>query len=70
MATVRPGSFADEINLPQGWIITEINRQPVTDDASYRGVVSGLHSGSDVAFLMRDPSQRNGGIQVFGGTLP
>ncbi len=70
ITNVRAGSFADEINLPQGWIITEINRQPVNDEASYRGIVSGLKSGGDVVFITRDPSQRTGGIQVFGGTLP
>lgn len=70
ITSVRPGSFADEINLPQGWVITEINRVPITDDSSYRNAVAGLHSGSDVAFAMRDPSQRSSGNQYFGGTLP
>ena len=71
VTSVRPGSFAEGINVQQGWVITEINRQPVIDDASYRSVVSGLRSGSDVVFVMRDPSQRGGGgNQYFGGTLP
>ncbi len=70
VSSVRPGSFADEINLPQGWVITEINRQAITDESVYRSVVSGLHSGSDVVFVMRDPTQRSSGNQLIGGTLP
>ncbi len=36
VTSVRPGSFADEINLAKGAIITAINKKPVTDEASYR----------------------------------
>ncbi len=67
---VRTGSFADEINLVKGAIIVEINRQPVTDEASYRAIVSGLKPGADVVFVLRDPNVRNGGNTYVGGTLP
>ena len=33
VTSVRPGSFADEINLTKGAVITEINRNPVTDES-------------------------------------
>ena len=32
VTSVRPGSFADEIGLGKGAVITEINRKPVTDE--------------------------------------
>jgi len=67
---VRTGSFADEINLTRGAVITEINRQPVTDEASYRAIVSALKPGSDVVFVIHDPQRPGGGNTYVGGTLP
>ena len=67
---VRPGSFADEINLGKGAIITEINRQPITDESSYRSIVSGLKSGTDVVFVIRDVQRPAAGNTYVGGTLP
>ena len=61
VTSVRPGSFADEINLPTNVIIIEINRHPVTDEASYRAVVSALKPGDDVVFVVRDPQGQNPG---------
>ena len=52
VSSVRPGSFADEINLPKGVVIVEINKQPVTDEASYRAIVKSLKSGEDVVFVV------------------
>jgi serine protease Do len=69
--TVRPGSFADEINLTKGTIILEINKHPITDEASYRTIVSGLKSGDDVAFVVRGSgSGAAAGPSYVGGTLP
>jgi serine protease Do len=70
VTNVRPGSFADEINLPSGTVITAINRKPITDEASYRAIVAGLKSGDDVAFACRDPQAPNSGDLYIGGTLP
>ncbi len=68
---VRPGSFADEINLTKGTVITEINRHAITDEGSYRSIVSGLKSGDDVAFVVRGSgSVANAGPSYVGGTLP
>ena len=67
ITSVAPGSFADEIELAKGEVITEINRRPITDDASYRAVVSGLHSKDDVVFVVHNPQQK--GINYIGGTL-
>jgi serine protease Do len=70
VTSVRPGSFADEFNLVKGTIITEINKKPVTDEASYRAIVSGLKSKDDVVFVVHSPNQKNAGNSYVGGTLP
>ena len=67
---VRPGSFADEISLGKGYVITEINKMPVTDETSYRSIVSGLKSGQDVVFVVHDLQRPNNGSTLIGGTLP
>jgi len=70
VTSVRPGSFADEIGLGKSAVISEINRKPVTDEASYRSIVSGLKSGDDVVFVIHDPRVQGGGNSYVGGTLP
>jgi serine protease Do len=70
VTAVRPGSFADEIQLAKGMIITGINKKPVTDEASYRAIVSGLKSGDDVVFVLRFPDRATGGNSFLGGMLP
>jgi serine protease Do len=69
VTNVRPGSFADEIGLGKGQIITAINRRSVTDEASYRAIVSTLKSKDDVVFVIQSPNQKNLNSYV-GGTLP
>ncbi len=69
ITSVRPGSFADEIGLPKGFIITEINKIPVTDQASYRAIVSTLKSKNDVVFVVQSPLEKNTSSYI-GGTLP
>jgi len=66
VTSVRSGSFADEINLLKGQVIIEINRKPVSDEAAYRSIVSGLKTGEDVVFVVRDVR----GNSYVGGTLP
>jgi serine protease Do len=68
ITSVRPGSFADEIGLGKTAIITAINRKPVTDEASYRAIVSTLKSKDDVVFVIQSPTQKN--VSYVGGTLP
>lgn len=67
ITSVVPGSFADEIDLVKGEVITEINRKPITDESSYRTIVSGLHSKDDVVFVVHNPQQK--GSSYVGGTL-
>jgi serine protease Do len=76
VTNVRPGSFADEINLTKGTIITEIDtptrKSPVPDQAAYQSIVSSLKSGDDVAFIVRSSAGNGaaGGPSYLGGTLP
>ena len=69
VASVTPGSFADEIGLGKGNVIVEINRQPITDESTYRAVVSRIKSGDDVVFVIHDTRSKNGGNTFVGGTL-
>jgi serine protease Do len=69
VTNVSPGSFADEIGLPKGDVILEINRQAVTDDATYKSAVSHIKTGDDVVFVVRNPQVRGGGNNFVGGTL-
>jgi serine protease Do len=70
VTSVKPGSFAEEIGLGRGAIITEINKKPVTDKSSYNAIVSGLKSKDDVVFVVHNPNQKNAGNSYVGGTLP
>ena len=70
VTSVRPGSFADDIGLSQGAIIVELNRKPVSDVGSFNGIVSGLKSGDDVVFIVRNPLNKDGGNSYVGGSLP
>jgi serine protease Do len=70
VTSVRPGSFADEINLVKGAVITEINKKPVTNESDYKAIVSTLKSNDDVVFVVHYPQQKNSGNSYVGGTLP
>jgi serine protease Do len=67
VTSVTPGSFAEDIGLGQGEVIVEINKQKVTDMASYNAVVGRLKSGDDVVFVTRQKGQA--GPTFLGGTL-
>jgi serine protease Do len=69
VTSVRPGSFADEIGLSKLAVITAINKKPVTDEASYRAIVTTLKPKDDVVFVIQSPSQK-GFNSYVGGTLP
>jgi serine protease Do len=70
VTAVRPDSFADDIGLFKGYVIVAINKIPVTDEASYKAIVSKLKSGEDVVFVVRNPLQKQSGNSYVGGTLP
>ena len=70
ITSVNPGTFAEDINLAKGEVIVEINKKPVTDEASYRAIVASLHSKDDVVFVVRDAQGRQTNNLYIGGTLP
>jgi len=68
---VKPGSFAEDINLGRGDIVLEINKQPVNSEEEFSRIESNLKSGQDVVFLVRQRgSQRQDGTIFLAGTLP
>ncbi len=69
VSNVKPGSFADDLPLTKGDIITEINRKPITSMDSFRDAVASLKSGDDVVFVVR-PAQSRGNSNFVGGRLP
>src|SRR5579864_3864143 len=56
---VKPDTFADDIQMQPGYVIMQVNRQPINNEEDFRKVTSQLKSGQDVVFLVR--SGRNGG---------
>jgi len=68
---VKPGSFAEDINLGRGDVILEINKQAVNSEDEFTKVESSLKSGQDVVFLVRPRgSTRQDGTIFVAGTLP
>jgi serine protease Do len=68
---VKPGSFAEDVNLNRGDVILQINKQPVNSEEDFAKVESGLKSGQDVVFLVRPRgSTPQDGTIFLPGTLP
>jgi serine protease Do len=68
---VKPGSFAEDINLGRGDVILEVNKQPVNSEEDFAKVESSVKSGQDVVFLVRPRgSTRQDGTIFMAGTLP
>ncbi|HWY20130.1 MAG TPA: Do family serine endopeptidase [Candidatus Acidoferrum sp.] len=68
---VKPGSFAEDINLGRGDVILEVNKQPVNNEEEFAKIESSLKSGQDVVFLVRPRgSSRQDGTIFMAGTLP
>src|SRR5436190_11251301 len=68
---VKPGSFADDIGLSRGDVVLEINKQPVNSEEDFDRIQSGLKSGQDVVFLVRQRGAGNNNGTIFlAGTLP
>jgi serine protease Do len=68
---VKPGSFAEDVNLNRGDVILEINKQAVNSEDDFARVESSLKSGQDVVFLVRPRgSTRQDGTIFLPGTLP
>jgi serine protease Do len=68
---VKPGSFAEDVNLGRGDIILEVNKQPVNSEEDLAHIESSLKAGQDVVFLVRQRgSSKQDGTIFLPGTLP
>ena len=68
---VKPGSFAEDVNLARGDIILEINKQPVNSEEDLARIESSMKSGQDVVFLVRPRgTSKQDGTIFDAGTLP
>jgi serine protease Do len=68
---VKPGSFAEDVNLGRGDIILEVNRQPVNSEEEFARIESSMKSGQDVVFLVRPRGAGKQDGTIFdAGTLP
>jgi serine protease Do len=75
IASTEPGSFADEIGLAKGDVITELNRQAVSSPEDIRRLQNTLKPGDPVAFhVMRQTMGPRGGGDwqslFVAGTVP
>ena len=69
--SIRPGSFADELQLLQpGQIILQVNRKPVNDVSQFLSAISAIKPGEDIVFLVTDPRDKSHSNTYVGGTLP
>lgn len=66
---VKPGSFADEVGLVRGLIITQLNKDQITSTDQFQSLVSGLKPGEDVVFRVLDSQNPTAGGTYLGGTL-
>jgi serine protease Do len=68
---VKPGSFAEDINVDRGDVILEVNKEPVNSEDEFAKLEASLKSGQDVVFLVRKRgSTRQDGTIFLAGTLP
>jgi serine protease Do len=66
---VKPDSFAEDIGMQPGDVVTQLNRQPINTEDDFRKLTSQLKSGQDVVFLVRR-GRSSGGNIFLSGTLP
>ena len=70
MTEVKPDSFADDIGLRAGMVITQLNRQAINNEEDFRKLTSQLKSGQDVVFLVHQGRGAGSGNVFISGTLP
>src|SRR5215469_782691 len=67
---VKPGSFADDVNLERGMVILQVNKQPVNNEDDFRRLTGQYKSGDDVVFLVHSGRGATAGNVFLGGRLP
>lgn len=70
ITAIKPGTFADDLPLQKGDIITEVNRHATPTVAEFEATAAKLKSGDDVVFVVRSANSRQPGSNFVGGKLP
>jgi serine protease Do len=69
IASVEPGSFAEDIGLQKGDVLMEINRQHVTSAADVRNIMQSAKPGEAMAFKLMRNDGKNWNSLFAAGTL-
>ena len=70
IASVEPGSFAEDIGLQKGDVLVEINRHQVTSSADVRNLMQSAKPGEAMAFKLMRNTGGNWASVFAAGTLP
>jgi serine protease Do len=70
IASVEPGSFAEDIGLQKGDVLVEINRHHVTTSADVRNLMQSAKPGEAMAFKVMRNTGGNWATVFAAGTLP
>jgi len=70
IASVEPGSFAEDIGLQKGDVLVEINRHHVTSGADVRNLMQAAKPGEAMAFKMMRNTGGNWTSLFAAGTVP
>ena len=69
IASVEPGSFAEDIGLQKGDVLTEINRHHVASAADVRNIMQTAKTGEAMAFKLMRNTGGNWTSVFAAGTL-
>jgi serine protease Do len=70
IASVEPGSFAEDIGLQKGDVLVEINRHHVATGADVRNLMQSAKPGEAMAFKMMRNTGGNWTSLFAAGTVP
>jgi serine protease Do len=70
IASVEPGSFAEDVGLQKGDVIVAINRKPVSSPADVRTITQTLKPGEAVAFKLMRNAGNNWNSLFLAGNMP
>ncbi len=70
IASVEPGSFAEDIGLQKGDVLMEINRHHVTSGTDVRNIMQSAKPGEAMAFKLMRNAGGNWNSLFAAGTLP
>lgn len=70
VASVEPGSFAEDLGLRKGDVIVEINRRAVTSATDVRDIMQSAKPGEAMAFKLKRNTGENWSTLFAAGTVP